>query len=461
MSAVRVIVIGGDAAGMSTASQALRAARSVGREVQVLVLEATAHTSYSACGLPYWIAGEVDSGEDLVARTADEHRAAGIDLRLNTRATAVDLAARTVTARGPAGEETWHYDELVLATGATPVVPPAFCDQAGNPLPGIAPVTTLDQARWWLDRMAGRTGTVTVAGGGYIGVEMVEAAVRRGWSTRLLTRSRVMSDLDPELSTMLAEAMGDSGVEVLGDAGVTGVRHQDGRLVAVQYEGGECATDLLVMALGLRPDTDLVRDQLPSEKVGPGGGLRPDGYGRVVPGLWAAGDCVEVWHRIREQYAYLPLGTHANKHGRALGDTLGSGRPRLRFDGAVGTAVTRFKADEVDLEVARTGLSERTAIELGLDVVGLITSGTTASGYMPEARPISAKVLAERGTRRLLGVEIVGGSGAGKRIDAAAAVLWYGGSVDDLAWMDLAYAPPVATAWEFLQVAARRVAERL
>ena len=212
-----------------------------------------------------------------------------------------------------------------------------------------------------------------------------------------------------------------------------------------------------MVAIGVRPATDFL--------VGSGlemtddGALRPDPHGRVADHVWAAGDCCEVRRRIDDQWVFRPLGTHAAKHGRALGDSLAGGD--LSFDGMVDTSITRFASGGVHLEIARTGLSRADAEAAGLDPVALVTDGTTATGYMPEAEPIAIWVMADRGTRRLLGVQVVGGHGAGKRIDTAAAVLWAGGSVDDLAWMDLSYAPPFATTWEVLQIAARRVAERL
>jgi NADPH-dependent 2,4-dienoyl-CoA reductase/sulfur reductase-like enzyme len=175
--------------------------------------------------------------------------------------------------------------------------------------------------------------------------------------------------------------------------------------------------------------------------------------------VWAAGDCCEVTRRIDGARVFRPLGTHANKLGRALGDSLAGGT--LAFPGVVDTSITRFAACGQYVEIARTGLGVEEAREAGFDPVAVLTEGTTASGYMPEADPISLLVVACRRTRRLLGVQVVGGRGAGKRVDAAAAVLWACGSVDDLAWMDLAYAPPFASAWDVLQVAARRVAERL
>ncbi|WP_324651707.1 FAD-dependent oxidoreductase [Georgenia sp. H159] len=455
----RIVVVGADAAGMSAAHQALRAARRAGRDVSVVAFEATSHTSYSACGLPYWAAGHVDSQDALVARTPEQHRAAGIDLRMGTRVTAVDLDARTVTAEGPDGVEELGYDDLVIATGAAPVVPEWARGQDGTPLPGTGPVSTLDDGCRWVDRLA--TGAdVVVAGGGYIGLEMVEAALARGHRCTLLTRGRFMHTLDPEMAQRIVDAMRAAGVDVREGAEVVGLDVEAGRVTGARTaDGRHVSGDLVVLALGLSPRTELVSGQL---ALGRHRGLLPDARGRVdaARGVWAAGDCCEVHHRLLDEPRFLPLGTHANKLGRALGDNLGDPDSRLTFDGALGTAITRFVGGDQYLEIAMTGLTEEVAVEAGLDVLAATLEGTTASGYMPEAEPVAIKVVAERGTRRLLGVQIVGGHGAGKRIDAAAATLWFGGTVDDLAWMDLAYAPPFATAWEVLSVAARRVAER-
>ena len=212
-----------------------------------------------------------------------------------------------------------------------------------------------------------------------------------------------------------------------------------------------------MVAIGIRPATQFLEGT--GVELTDDGALRPDPHGRVAEHVWAAGDCCEVRRRLDDAWVFRPLGTYATKHGRALGDSLAGGS--LTFDGMVDTAITRFAVGDVHLEIARTGLSRADAEAAGHDPVALLTEGTTASGYMPEAEPIAIWVMADRTTRRLLGVQVVGGRGAGKRIDTAAAVLWAGGTVDDLAWMDLSYAPPFATAWEVLQVAARRVAERL
>ncbi|MDZ5662948.1 FAD-dependent oxidoreductase [Nocardioides sp. S-58] len=452
----RVLVLGADAAGMSAAHQALRTARRTGRELAVTVLDKGTHTSYSACGIPYWMAGDVGSGDDLVARTADEHREAGIGLRLGVEVVAADLAARTVTT---ADGERVAYDELVVATGAPASVPDWALGPDGACWDGIGVVKTLDDGAAWRERFAaaGDGAHVVVVGAGYVGVEVAEAAMRHGFGVTVLTRGRGMSMLEDELAERVDLALCEAGAEVVLGVEVTGVDVVDGRVTGVQWEGGSREADLVVVAIGVRPATGFLAGS--GVEMADNGALRPDPHGRVAEHLWAAGDCCEVRRRIDDTWVFRPLGTHAAKHGRALGDSLAGGT--LSFDGMVDSSITRFALGEVYLEIARTGLSRRDAEAAGLDPVALLTEGTTASGYMPEAEPIAIWVMADRSSRRLLGVQVVGGHGAGKRVDAAAAVLWAGGTVDDLAWMDLAYAPPFATAWEVLQIAARRVAERL
>lgn len=460
---MKILVVGGDAAGMSAASQALRAAQARDRAVEVTVLEATEHTSYSACGIPYWIAGDVPSGDDLVARTAEEHREAGVDLRLGARAVGLDLHARKVTYEtGDAAHEVAEYDELVLATGAHPHVPDWARGADGRLLGGVHPVKNLDDGAHWLDLLAvgAEKGDqrAVIAGGGYIGVEMAEALLRRGYHTTLVTRSVVMGSLDDELTPRITDALAAAGVEVHAGTTVLGLDHDGGRVRAVTTSAGDVLpADVVVLALGVEPATEL--GAAAGLEIGRSGGYLPDPGGRIAAGVWAAGDCCEVIHRITGERDLLALGTHANKLGRVVGDNLLGGRQE--FGGALGTAITRFVAGDVHLEMARTGLSAAPAQAVGYDVAALVTESTTTSGYMPDAAPMATKVLADRSTRALLGVQIVGGPGSGKRVDAAAAALWGRLTVDDLAGMDLAYAPPFATVWDALQIAARRLAERM
>ncbi|WP_207208587.1 FAD-dependent oxidoreductase [Nocardioides oleivorans] len=454
MGPQRVVVVGADAAGMSAAHQALRTARRSGRELAVTVLDKGTHTSYSACGIPYWMAGDVASGDDLVARTADQHRAAGIDLRLGVEVVGADLVARTVTT---ADGTVVEYDDLVVASGAPAVVPGWALRPDGSAYDGVGVVKTLDDGAAWLERFraADEGARVVVVGGGYVGVEVAEAALRHGFGVTVLTRGRGMSMLEDEMKERVNAALRDAGAEVVLGAEVTGLDTEGDRVTGVRWDGGSRPADLVVVAVGVRPATEFLAGS--GVEMADNGALRPDPHGRIAEHLWAAGDCCEVRRRIDDAWVFRPLGTYATKHGRALGDSLAGGS--LAFDGMVDTSITRFAHGDTYLEIARTGLSSAEASDL--DVVSLVTEGTTTTGYMPEAEPIAIWVMADRTTRRLLGVQVAGGRGAGKRIDTAAAVLWAGGTVDDLAWMDLAYAPPFSSTWEVLGVAARRVAERI
>src|SRR3954469_25907287 len=459
-AAERVVVIGADAAGMSAAHQALRTAKAGGRRLDIFVLEKSSHTSYSACGIPYWIAGDVDSGASLVARTAEQHRAMGVDLRMDTSAVGLDLDGRTVTAFRPDGsEEVIGFDQLVFATGALPRVPAWARSPDGAHVPGVAPLKTLDDGARWVATVtaARRSKRAVVVGGGYIGIETAEAFVRRGLETTLVTRREVLSSIDPDMGAKVRKGMTDGGVEVVCSEEVDGLDvHPDGSVAAVRSRGDTFPADVVALGLGVLPATHLaVRAGLP---VGAFGGLLPDDRQQVTDGVWAAGDCCESRERLGGARVYVPLGTHANKQGRVAGENLAGGD--ARFGGVLGTAVTQFSAGGSHVEVGRTGPTTAQATVEGGQVVSLVTDSTTISGYMPGAEPIAVKVLA-RPDGRLVGVQVGGGRRAAKRVDTAAAALWCGAAVADVAGMDLAYAPPFSPVWDPVQIASRRLADRL
>ncbi len=451
----RIVVIGGDAAGMSAASQALRTAKHTGRSLDVIVLERGRWTSYSACGLPYWVAGDVASPEQLIARTPEQHRANGIDVRMGTEAVEIDLGARVVHARELATGvvERLAFDQLVLATGATPIRP----DLPGVWAEGVHGLQTLDDAQQVLDTLDLRgPQRAVVVGAGYIGVEMAEACVRRGLHTTIIDLApEPMTTLDPEMGALVRGALTGMGMDVRTSLAVEGIEvGDDGWVTGVRAGGEVVPADIVIMGIGVRPATALAAQAgLP---LGASGALRVDRRQRVLghEGIWAAGDCGESFDRVSRQWVHVPLGTHANKQGRVLGTNLAGGYDA--FPGIVGTAITKV----CDLEVARTGLGEKRARRAGYEVVVGSVESTTTSGYMPGAGLMTVKVLAERGTGRMLGAQIVGdGPGAGKRIDTCALALWTGMSADELASSDLAYAPPFSPVWDPVQIAARRAAE--
>ncbi|MFJ9030982.1 FAD-dependent oxidoreductase [Streptomyces sp. NPDC102274] len=449
MAAERMVVIGGDAAGMSAASQARRMKGP--EELEIVAFERGHFTSYSACGIPYWVGGDVSGPDDLIARTPEEHRARAIDLRMRTEAMEIDVAGQRVRVRDLSdGTESWTgFDKLVIGTGARPVRPAL----PGINAPGVHGVQTLDDGRALLDTLGGTEGRrAVVVGAGYIGVEMAEALLNRGYQvTVVYDGEQPMATLDPDMGRLVHEAMDGMGITTVGGTAVTGIRTgADGRVRAVVTDAAEHPADVVVLGIGVEPETTLARAAgLP---LGPHGGLLTDLAMRVRghENIWAGGDCVEVLDLISGSTRHIPLGTHANKHGQIIGANVGGGY--AIFPGVVGTAVSKV----CDLEIARTGLREKDAHRAGLQFVTATIESTNSAGYYPGAAFMTVKMLAERRTGRLLGTQIVGREGAAKRVDIAAVALTAGMTVEAMTTLDLGYAPPFSPVWDPVLVAARK-----
>ncbi|MEU6011951.1 FAD-dependent oxidoreductase [Streptomyces sp. NPDC047453] len=450
----RLVVIGGDAAGMSAASQARRLRGP--DELEIVAFERGHFTSFSACGIPYWVGGDVGERDLLIARTPEEHRARGIDLRMRTEVTEIDVAAGRVRARDvDSGAESWtSYDKLVIATGARPVRP----DMPSADAPGVHGVQTLDDGQALLDSLARARGRrAVVIGAGYIGVEMAESLIKRGYEVTVVNRGREpMSTLDPDMGRLVHRAMSGLGITMVDDAEVTKVlTGDDGRVRAVATADAEYPADVVVLGIGVRPETALARAAgLP---LGARGGLLTDRAMRVRghENIWAGGDCVEVLDLVSGQLRHVPLGTHANKHGQIIGTNAAGGY--ATFPGVVGTAVSKV----CDLEIARTGLREKDARRAGLKFETVTVESTSRAGYYPGASPMTVKMIAERRTGRLLGVQIVGREGAAKRVDIAAVALTAGLTVEQMTALDLGYAPPFSPVWDPVLVAARKAAAKV
>ncbi|MEU8482678.1 FAD-dependent oxidoreductase [Streptomyces sp. NPDC048641] len=445
----RLVVIGGDAAGMSAASQARRMRGP--DELEIVAFERGHFSSYSACGIPYWVGGEVDGRDELIARTPEEHRERSIDLRMRTEVTELDVEGGRVRSRAlDTGTEAWtSYDKLVIATGARPVRPRI----PGIDAPGVHGVQTLDDGQALLDTLAATQGRrAVVVGAGYIGVEMAEALIRRGYEVTVVNRGpEPMSTLDPDMGRLVHESMTGMGITMVDDAEVTKIlTGDDGRARAVATTTDEYPADVVVLGIGVRPETSLARAAgLP---LGEHGGLLTDLAMRVRghENIWAGGDCVEVLDLVSGRERHIALGTHANKHGQVIGRNAGGGY--ATFPGVVGTAVSKV----CDLEIARTGLREKDARRAGLQFVSATIESTSRAGYYPGAAPMTVKMIAERRTGRLLGVQIVGLEGAAKRVDIAAVALTAGMTVDEMTALDLGYAPPFSPVWDPILVAARK-----
>ncbi len=443
------MVIGGDAAGMSAASQARRMRGP--DELEIVAFERGHFSSYSACGIPYWVGGEVAGRDELIARSPEEHRERSIDLRMRTEVTEIDVEGGRVRSRAlDTGTEAWtSYDKLVIATGARPVRPRI----PGIDAPGVHGVQTLDDGQALLDSLAVTEGRrAVVVGAGYIGVEMAEALIRRGYEVTVVNRGpEPMSTLDPDMGRLVHESMTGMAITMVDDAEVTKIlTGDDGRARAVATTSDEYPADVVVLGIGVRPETSLARAAgLP---LGEHGGLLTDLAMRVRghENIWAGGDCVEVLDLVSGRERHIALGTHANKHGQVIGTNAGGGY--ATFPGVVGTAVSKV----CDLEIARTGLREKDARRAGLQYVSATIESTSRAGYYPGAAPMTVKMIAERRTGRLLGVQIVGREGAAKRVDIAAVALTAGMTVDQMTALDLGYAPPFSPVWDPILVAARK-----
>jgi NADPH-dependent 2,4-dienoyl-CoA reductase/sulfur reductase-like enzyme len=457
----RLVVIGGGAAGMSAAS----AARRVDRDLEVVVLEAGGYAAYGMCGLPYYLGGEVEEAEQLLAYPPQffaEKR--GIDLRLNTAATGLDVEQRRVrfrtgaagtpsdceehkraTSTGERTEQELGYDRLVMAAGGIPVRPQAL----GLDDPGVFTVRSLADAvrlRGLLE--AKQVTTAVVVGAGYIGLEMAEALAAQGVDVTVVEAAPVaLPMVDPPMSEMVAEEVRRHGVELCLGATVTGLSRSGERLV-VAAGAAEWVVDLVVVAVGVRPAVGLVAAA--GAATGPAGALLVDDRMRTsLPDVFAAGDCIAVHHRVLDGPAYVPLGPAANKTGQVAGIVAAGGD--ARFPGVVGTAVVKV----FDLTVALTGLSLAEARAAGMVAEVTESVGRSRAKYYPGASPVTIRLVHGAGGR-LLGAQMAGRDpSVAKRIDALAVALHAGLGLEDLAALDLSYAPPYAPVYEPVLLAAR------
>lgn len=431
----RLVVIGGGAAGMSAAS----AARRIDPDLQIVVAEATGYAAWGLCGIPYYVGGVVEAAGDLVSyppRVFREQR--GIDLRLHTRAVALDPTERTVTLERDGRRERLAWTAAIVAAGGAPVVPP---------LPGVdddrvATVRTLEDAKALRSRLdAGRVRRVLVVGAGYVGLEMAEAFAARGCEVVVAEAlDVVLATLDPELSALVeAEVRGHTDLR-LGTAlralepGLDGLR-------AWLADGSSVDVDTVVLAVGVRPGSDLARDA--GAAVTPQGAVVVDEQMRTsLPGVYAAGDCVAVHHRVLGRPAYVPLAPAANRAGRVAGTVAAGGQ--ARFAGIVGTAVVKV----FDLTVASTGLTLAEARAAGLTAQATDSVAGSRAKYYPGGAPTRTR-LVHGPDGLLLGAQMVSTDPAtAKRIDVLATALHAGLDVAAIADLDLSYAPPYAPAYD-------------
>lgn len=437
----RLVVLGGNAGAMGAASQAKR----LRPDLEVVAFERGRYTSYAACGLPFLVGDEVESIERLVARSPEEHRRRGIDARLHHEVVGIDLDRRAITAHDLDGDREVRepFDELVIGLGARALRPPL----PGIDLPLVRGVATLDDGQALVSEAERRQcQTIVIVGGGYIGLEMAEAFKRWGADITLVeSGSRVLRALDPDMAAIVVDAMRRMDITVTTGVRVTGFEPDE-----VHTEQGSMRADLVVLGMGVTPNSELAAAA--GIELGARNAVKVDDCQRTsAPGVWAAGDCCDSFHRITKQRVHIPLGTVANRQARVAGIDIGGGD--ARFPGVIGTAVTRV----CDVEIGRTGLTEAQAREAGFAFRSARIESTTKASYYPGAEPITVKLLVEPDSGRLIGGQIVGGEGSANRIDAVATAIWNEMTAEELVNLDLSYAPPFSPVWDPVQTAARQL----
>jgi len=444
-----LVVVGGSAAGMATAARAKR----FNRELEVVVFEKTGYVSYAPCGIPYYIEGLIESLEKLTYYTVEYFRKErGIDVHVKHEVKEVDVSAKKVYVEDLETGRSFEmeYDYLMLATGGKPVIPPV----EGVDLEGVYWIRSLEDGVR-VKAAVEKVETVGVVGGGYAGLELAEAFRKIGKKVKLFQRSRLLRKaLDGNMAADVEKVLAENGVELHVGEALQALEGRNGRVSKVITEKGEYQVDMVVLALGIRPNVELASRM--GVKLGETGAIKVDSHMRTsLENVYAAGDNVETVHLVTGKPVYLPFAPAANKMGRVAGENIAGGKSA--FKGVLGTTFVKV----FDLHVARTGLTLEQAQREGFDAVAVDIWHGSRSHYYPGSQQMHIQLVADRETRRLLGAAITGREGVTGRINTVAAALWGKLTVEDLTQLDLGYAPPFAPVWDGLIVAATLLQRKL
>lgn len=447
MENYKLVIIGGDAAGMTAASKIRRE----NKNCEIIVFEKSQYVSYSACGIPYFISGKVTSSEELIIRTPDEFiKKYKIDTRILHEVIEVDTDNNQVLVhKSDDKTQFWEsYDKLLIATGGK-----AFCPEVTNrDADGIFGISTL-RSGIKVDNFINNKNpkNAVIVGGGYIGLEMAEALLIKGLKVSLINRSEeIMNTLDPDMGALIHNAMKNLGVKIYSKETLQGFIADKNGVTSVVTDKRTLKADLVILGMGTSPNTAFLKNSK----------IKLDEKGAVVVAktqrtnirnVWSAGDCATTTHLVTKKPFYIAMGTVANKTGLVAGKNIVGGK--AIFPGVVGTAVCKICV----YEVARTGLLEKQLKKLNIDYVATMIKTKSRAGYYPDSKDIYVKLIAEKRTGRLLGGQIIGEEGAAKRIDVLATALTYRLTLRNIIDLDLSYAPPFSPVWDPVQTAARKL----
>ena len=441
---MRVVIIGGSDAGISAALRA----REVDPAAEVHVIVADAYPNFSICGLPFYLSGEISDWRTLAHRSRVEIEASGLGLHLNETAIGLDVAGKYVTTRSQDGKTGTHaYDRLILATGATPIRPHI----EGLELPNVFMLHTMADCFTLRERLDQGVRSAVIIGGGYIGLEMADALRHRGLEVTLIEQlDSLMRTVDPSIARRAEMLLQAHGVAVRTGRAVRSMAENDGQVHLHCDDGSMCVADIVLVAVGVRPQSELARD----------GGIRTNQRGAILvdrgmrtnfADVFAAGDCVATWHRLLERDTYLPLGTTSHKQGRIAGENAAGGA--RSFAGSLGTQSVKL----FDRVVAATGLREQDARSYGFDPLAVEISTFDHKVYYPGATDLVVRIVGDLDSGALLGAQLFGSYGreVSKRVDTIATALHSRAEVDALNDLDLSYTPPLSSPWDPIQIAAQ------
>ena len=441
-SAPRLVIVGGSDAGISAGLRA----RELDRAVRPTVVVGDAYPNFSICGIPYWLSGEVRERRELAHRSREELERAGLKLRLQTVAERIEVDKRVLIVRAPGGRrEAIEYDRLVVATGAVPARPPI----PGIELAGVHVLRSIGDASAVQDALGAGAWSAVIVGAGYLGVEMADALSRRGLRVSLVEQApSALTSVDPELGERVVEELSGQGVRCSIGVRVTGIERRADRLVVLAEGGVRAEGEIVLVLAGVRPDTRLACEA--GASVGVRGAIAVDRQMRTdLPGVWAAGDCVETHHQLLDRPEYMPLGSTAHKQGRVAGENAIGGS--ARFVGSLGTQVVKV----FDLAIAATGLRESVARAEGFDALTIETIAEDHKAYYPGAHRLRLRIVGDLESGQLLGAQILGHKSGqvSKRIDTIATAIYHRMTVAEVSGLDLGYTPPFSSPWDPVQIA--------
>ena len=453
----RLVVIGGNAAGMSAASKARRETP----DLEIIVLEKSAWASYGACGLPYYLKGDIKDLEDLVAISPEVFRKErNIDLRLNQEAIKIEPENKTIAINTTSGKTSLTYHQLLISTGAKAVKPRI----EGINSAGVFILRNMDDAqkiKRYLTEYSPRS--VLIIGGGYIGMEIAEAFYSLGMTVHIIELfPHLLNSFGSEISEVVEQHINNYVTLHLGkQVRSIEINKINNSQLSVQFgteqdkTGENLMTDLILVATGIAPEVSLAKEA--GIKLGETGAIATDEYGQTsIPDIYAAGDCAEVKQIVTGKPVYIPLALSANRHGRAVGSTIGGKATPLAP--VAGTAVVKV----FQLEVATTGITNlEVARKHGFKPLKITIDSYSRAGYYPGVKPIKISLLADNSSGKLLGASMVGEEGVAKRIDIIATALLAGFTVEELENLDLAYAPPFSPVWDPVLTAAKVLTNKL